>query len=272
MPPKLSRRWFCATSATAGLAFLGPISLAAANRTRADEVVGSVGRFFPTTDPSLSQAVVGASHVRFDEVRELLKEDRSLALASWDWGFGDWESALGAASHMGQHGIAELLMEHGARPNVFTFAMLDHVDSVKAICEATPGIQRNRGPHGITLLAHAQHGKAARVEEFLSALGGADEREAMIEYNPERRGTYVGEYLFEEGETDRLHVELTRGEGIGILRTGGTSRRLHNTGEHQFSPSGAPHVTIRFKVDGERATALTIERGAPILTALRVEG
>jgi hypothetical protein len=34
-----------------------------------------------------------------------------LARAAWDWGFGDWETALGAASHMGSRPI---------RPDQFT--------------------------------------------------------------------------------------------------------------------------------------------------------
>ena len=40
----------------------------------------------------------------------------SLAKAAWDWGFEDWEDPLGAASHVGNHEIAEYLIGHGARP------------------------------------------------------------------------------------------------------------------------------------------------------------
>ena len=103
---------------------------------------------FPSTDPELAMEIVRVSHFDLDRVAELLAEDRALALASWDWGFGDWESALGAASHMGRKDIAKLLIDHGARPNLFTWAMMDQVDAVRAVCAASPGIQSIRGQIG----------------------------------------------------------------------------------------------------------------------------
>ena len=56
------------------------------------------------------------AHGNVRRVRELVEDRPSLAKASWDWGFGDWEDALGAASHMGNREIAEYLIGHGARP------------------------------------------------------------------------------------------------------------------------------------------------------------
>ena len=40
----------------------------------------------------------------------------ALACATLDWGFGDWETALGAASHVGRPEIAEYLIANGAEP------------------------------------------------------------------------------------------------------------------------------------------------------------
>ena len=79
---------------------------------------------FPSQEPALVREVVAASHTRLERVRELVSASPALAKAAWDWGFGDWESALGAASHMGRRDIAELLMGHGARPNLYTHTML----------------------------------------------------------------------------------------------------------------------------------------------------
>jgi hypothetical protein len=49
---------------------------------------------------------------------------RQCVRAAWDWGFGDWEDALGACSHTGNREIAGYLIER-ARPTIFSAAMLD---------------------------------------------------------------------------------------------------------------------------------------------------
>ena len=224
---------------------------------------------FPSTDPRLAREIVSVSHFNVDRVRELVTEDRALALASWDWGFGDWETALGAASHMGRRDIAEVLIEHGARPNLFTWAMLDKVDVVRAACEGSAGIQSIRGPHGITLLSHARAGKAARVEKYLLALGGADESEPRLDLSEEQAAVYLGDYAATDSGLGWV-VERNRRGGIGLVPAGGTHRPLHRTGDHVFSPSGAPHVVVRFSVEDGRATGFTLHRGRPIGAAVRV--
>ena len=75
---------------------------------------------FPSQDIESVREIVGAAHTRFERVKEMVVERPALAKASYDWGYGDWESALGAASHM----------EYGARPNIFTYAMLGKVDAI----------------------------------------------------------------------------------------------------------------------------------------------
>ena len=134
---------------------------------------GSLYPGFPGQNPKLVEEVVRYSHFDIDAVHELITDRPALAKASWDWGFGDWESALGAASHMGRRDMAELLITHGARPNMFTFAMFDQVDTLRAIVQANPGVQRIHGPHGITLLVHARNGKAERVIDYLESVEGA---------------------------------------------------------------------------------------------------
>ena len=111
------------------------------------------------------QAFVGNAHGGLDAVRAALTENARAANAAWDWGDGDWETALGAASHMGRRDIAELLLAHGARMDIFAAAMLDEVDVVRALLP----LQRDTiGPHGIPLHAHAEAGHAQRVLELLS--------------------------------------------------------------------------------------------------------
>ena len=73
---------------------------------------------------------------------------------------------------MGRRDIAESLLEHGARVDVFAAAMLGKESIVRAIVENNPAVARAPGPHGIPLLAHAKAGgeAAAGVVEFLEAL------------------------------------------------------------------------------------------------------
>ena len=69
----------------------------------------------PSTNPfrrcisSLAKEIVGVSHGNLARVRELVQQHPALAKASFDWGYGDRETALGAASHIGRREIAELL-------------------------------------------------------------------------------------------------------------------------------------------------------------------
>jgi hypothetical protein len=114
---------------------------------------------------------VANAHGDLDYLRAALAEQPSLANATWDWGGGDFESALGAAGHMGRRDIAELLLSHGARLDVFVAAMLGDVDTVRAILTAHPEARDAQGPHGIPLRAHAEAGgeDARAVLELLDA-------------------------------------------------------------------------------------------------------
>ena len=99
---------------------------------------------------------VGNAHGDVEAVLAALEADPTLANAAWDWGGGDWETALGAASHMHRRDIAELLLAHGARMDVFAAAMLGEAGIVRAILDAHPEMRDAKGPHGIPLRDHAQ--------------------------------------------------------------------------------------------------------------------
>ncbi len=226
---------------------------------------------FPSQDPALVRETVAASHARFDRVRELVTASPALAKAAWDWGFGDWESALGAASHMGRRDIAELLIEHGARPNLFTHAMLGQLDVVKAAVAAQPGIQRIHGPHGITLLQHARKGgePAQQVVAYLTGLGDADQPATSLEISDAETQRYLGRYSFGPGHDDALEVLTTRQGNLAIKRGDRFSRVLNRVEEHGFAPAGATAVRVRFTVRQGPAVSLTIHDPHPLVTALR---
>ena len=121
-------------------------------------------------DPKLVQEFVGVAHGDLGRTRDLLSRHPALLNAAWDWGGGDWETALGAAAHTGQKEIAKLLLEKGARIDIFAAAMLDMVPVVQAIAAAHPAALNASGPHGIPLLVHAQMGKASRVLDYLQSV------------------------------------------------------------------------------------------------------
>jgi hypothetical protein len=119
--------------------------------------------------PEEVNAMVANAHGDLEYVRSALAEDPTLANATWDWGDGDWETALGAAGHMGRRDIAELLLAHGARLDVFVAAMLGELEIVRSMLAAHPELRNAKGPHGIPLLAHAEAGgeEARAVVAFL---------------------------------------------------------------------------------------------------------
>jgi hypothetical protein len=73
----------------------------------------------PALPPDKVQATVGQSHRSLDGVKKLVEETPLLANACWDWGGGDFETALQAAAHTGQVEIAKYLLSRGARLDVF---------------------------------------------------------------------------------------------------------------------------------------------------------
>lgn len=226
---------------------------------------------FPRQNAELAREVVGASHRDEAKVRELVGKHPALARATWDWGFGDWETALGAASHTGRRAIAEFLISSGARIDIFAAAMLGYVDVVRGFVEASPGIQKTRGPHGISLLAHARAGDnpASKVVEYLESVGGADESLGAQPLPPADQAMYVGEYSFGESPLDRLFVTQER-DALWITRGTQSKRGLSYVGNHAFFPAGAVAVRIHFKIEAGKCVRLAVVDGDPVLEANRV--
>jgi len=120
-------------------------------------------------EPSLVEEFVGKAHGDFQRVKQVLDQEPALVNAAWDWGDGDWETALGAAAHVGRRDIAEYLLERGARLDIFAATMLGYIEIVRAFVAQRPDSLSLLGPHGIPLIAHAEVGgaEAAEVLAFL---------------------------------------------------------------------------------------------------------
>jgi hypothetical protein len=225
---------------------------------------------FPTQSPDLVREMVGVSHNNLARVKELLALHSTLARASWDWGFGDWEDALGAASHVGNREIAEALLANGARPSIFSAAMLGQLDVVRAFITASPGIEATPGPHGITLFRHATAGgaRAQAVADYLKTLPDADKRPASQPMTPEEMAVLVGEYRYGAGADERIAIAVSNSNVLAFTRTGRSARNLVYVGDRAFFPVGAPLVRIRFRAASAGMT-LTVHDPDLVLEARR---
>lgn len=125
--------------------------------------------FFQAVVPARPPALPGdqvnefvrVAHADLDATRKMLDAEPRLIRAAWDWGGGDFETALGGAAHMGRRDIATFLIERGAQLDLFAAAMLGELAIVRAALEARPSLARVPGPHRIPLLAHAKAGGPA---------------------------------------------------------------------------------------------------------------
>jgi hypothetical protein len=125
-------------------------------------------------DLDLVKDWIGKAHQRqLEPMTELLKREPGLLQSSWDWGAGDWESAMQAAAHTGSRDMALFLIDRGARVDLFATAMLGELALLKTSLESFPGALQVRGAHGIPLLSHAMAGEAParKVVDFLLARG-----------------------------------------------------------------------------------------------------
>jgi hypothetical protein len=116
---------------------------------------------------------VGAGHNNLARVKAMLAEMPTLLYATWDWGGGDFETALEGAGHVGDKEIANYLIDQGARTNMFVLTMLGKTQLVKPYLEVFPQYLRARGAHGFTLLHHAQRGgeDARELLDYLQTKG-----------------------------------------------------------------------------------------------------
>ena len=237
---------------------------------------------YPGIDDGMVSGIVGASHGNFDKVKELIGLRPELAGACWDWGFGDFETALGAASHVGRRDIAEFLMANGARPDIFTFTMMGMLKSVQEITETIPGIQTHGGPHGITLLQHAKNRledkniaasdstNVKKVIAFLESLGNADSKPKNLDVTEDEKKKYLGEYRFGIGENEIFVVDQHRLGFLQVGRKGSSPRKMNKTDDNIFSPAGAPSVKLIFKVVDGKAVAFSVHEPQPVVTATRI--
>src|SRR3954470_5207760 len=255
MSGSISRRGFLALAPAvpAGFAWQSPSSSPAPSS-------------FPAHEPDAVKEIVTVAHGNLARVKELVAARPALARASWDWGYGDWETPIDAASHVGNRPIAELLIASGARPTIFTAVMMGQLALVKGFIDASPGIQRTRGPHGLTMVAHARAGGAAAADvlKYLESLDDADPRYTDLPLGTDEQTAIAGEYAFGAAAGDRLIVAKGP-RGFTIQRPGGSARNLFHQGGLVFVPAGAEAVRIEIRLTPQKS--LTVRDGPDVVVA-----
>lgn len=126
----------------------------------------------PQINRLMAEDFVIFAHSSLKMVKQLLEREPNLINATVDWGGGDWETALGGASHMGRKDIVTFLLSKGARMDLFCAAMMGKLDIVKSMLELEPALIDTRGPHGFNLHFHAQVGQedAKPVLDYLQSI------------------------------------------------------------------------------------------------------
>ncbi len=81
------------------------------------------------------------------------------------------ETALEAASHVGNRPIIQFLLSQGAPMNIYTAAALGLQDAVAAFLDESPELVNGNGVHGISLLFHVALSGDVALAEMLVARG-----------------------------------------------------------------------------------------------------
>jgi uncharacterized protein len=123
----------------------------------------------PNTD-QIKEFVI-AGHGNFEKVKSMLEADPDLLEVKHPWSETDFESALQAASHVGNVAIAQYLLEKGATLEITTAAMLGDLPAVKGFLDSDSSLIQATGGHGISLLTHGVISGDPEIVDFLTSQG-----------------------------------------------------------------------------------------------------
>lgn len=247
MRERVSRR--CVLHAAGGVAVVGAFAPAFLAHAAGSEPIPST---LPL-DHTMVRDFVGMAHRAkdFGEFTAMLDKEPALINATVDWRSGDFETALGAAAHVGNVEGMRLLLDRGARLDLFAAASLGYLDLVKAAINADPRVAHTMGPHGIALMTHAKTNKQDAVVAYLRDIG-ADDGPGSVSGEHLRR--YVGRY---EGEAGAIVVVHESGR---LMLEGELRGELAHAGKHEFTvrTSGSQPREAQFRMTPIRAYSLRL--------------
>ncbi len=148
------------------------------------------------------KAFVSAGHGNLEQVKTMLSANPDLLDAAFEWREGDFETALQAASHVGQSAIALYLLEHGAKLEITTAAMLGDLASVKDFIAADSNAIRTRGAHGISLLVHAVISGHEELIRHLVTLGATEGASMAFNIAVDFADYAIVQFLLEQTKPD----------------------------------------------------------------------
>jgi len=206
---KITRRGLAAAFPAAATAMLQA-------QTAAPEAVPQLGADL------VKDWIIKAHQRKIDVMKSLLEREPALLQSSWDWGAGDFESAIQAAAHTGSREMALFLIDRGARLDLFAAAMLGQLTLVKTSIETFPATLKVAGAHGIPLLSHAILGEqpARGVLDYLLASG--------VDVNARtRNGSTPLMAAVQSGQSEIVRVLLSKGADANVKSAnGGTALSL----------------------------------------------
>ncbi|MDQ6695525.1 MAG: ankyrin repeat domain-containing protein [Chloroflexota bacterium] len=150
-------------------------------------------------DQEIVEGFVVAAHASLWRVKELYALEPEVLNAVWAR-FN--ETALQAASHMGQREIAEFLLAEGAPLDICAAAMLGRKEDVARFLAEDPSLSRATGAHGITLMYHAALGGKPEVCEMLVRHGGAEGMDGALHAAVKSAHLGMVKWLLDNGVKD----------------------------------------------------------------------
>jgi uncharacterized protein len=155
-------------------------------------------------DEAVVEELVGNAHGNLARVRELLDAHPAALNMRAPWN----ETAVEAATQMGNKPILDLLLARGAPLDFFTACVLGRVEQVAAELASDPGRASARGVHELPVLYFAAIGGSSEIAERLLA-GGADVN-ARAEAAAPIHGAVMG------GSVDMVRLLLERGADASL--------------------------------------------------------
>jgi len=158
----------------------------------------------PEVEAAVVEELVGNAHGNLARVRELLDEHPKALKMRAPWN----ETAVEAATQMGNVPILELLIDRGAPVDFFTACVLGRADKVDAELATDPGRANARGVHDLPALYFAAIGGNLAIAEHLLAAGA--EVNARCESAAPIHGAVMG------GNADMVRLLLNSGADASL--------------------------------------------------------
>lgn len=150
----------------------------------------------PDLTPDDIRSFVMDAHFNLEQVKAKLEADpRLLNVMVEELN----ETALGAASHVGNRAIAEYLLEQGAPLTICAAAMLGRQDAVERFLSEDPTLANAREAHGFSALYHAAISGNVAIAEMLYAHDGREGLSSALHPAVSRQHVAMVEWFLAHG-------------------------------------------------------------------------